>query len=460
MKNQQQLTLPVRNGGGRTDFERGSILFVGTATVILRYAGFTILTDPNFLHSGDHVHLCYGLTSRRLTDPALDIEELLPLDLCLLSHLHGDHFDRIAERKLDKHLPIITTRHAAASLKRKGFKATRGLGTWDTITIRKGGATLRLTSMPGTHAPGPLALLLPPVMGSLLEFETAEGKRTLRLYISGDTLIHEDLKEIPRRFPDIDIALLHLGGTRVLGLLVTMDAEQGVEAIKMIRPHTTIPIHYNDYTVFKSPLRDFQKAARAAGLERKIVYLSHGESYGFNVPASRWQGAQSQAMEETMSTRTTTGEEHGATHTAPAMVGSSAATLRDGNVSGTVSRQYWPKSSTRGNGRHDTPAQTTGAQGLNTGLLLIGGIGLGAALMYLFDPEKGRWRRALVRDKVIGATNQASQLLGQTSRDLQNRTHGIVAEAGSALGDSATDDERETGRKAARMTRAASSLSS
>ena len=40
-----------------------TVSFVGTATVILRYAGFTILTDPNFLHAGDHVHLGYGLTA-------------------------------------------------------------------------------------------------------------------------------------------------------------------------------------------------------------------------------------------------------------------------------------------------------------------------------------------------------------------------------------------------------------
>ena len=26
------------------------------------YAGFTILTDPNILHAGDHVHLSYGDT--------------------------------------------------------------------------------------------------------------------------------------------------------------------------------------------------------------------------------------------------------------------------------------------------------------------------------------------------------------------------------------------------------------
>src|SRR5215212_8389463 len=104
----QSLTLPRRNEN--PDFQRGSIFFVGTATVVIRYAGFTILTDPNFLHAGDHVHLGYGLTSVRRTDPAVEIEDLPPLDFVLLSHLHGDHFDRVAERKLNKATPIVSTR--------------------------------------------------------------------------------------------------------------------------------------------------------------------------------------------------------------------------------------------------------------------------------------------------------------------------------------------------------------
>src|SRR3712207_7749456 len=67
------LVLPRRNED--PDFGNGSIFFVGTATVLIRYAGFTILTDPNFLHRGDHVHLGYGLISRRQTNPALEFEE-------------------------------------------------------------------------------------------------------------------------------------------------------------------------------------------------------------------------------------------------------------------------------------------------------------------------------------------------------------------------------------------------
>ena len=88
-----ELTL---SGGDRSapDHARGSIFFVGNATVILHYAGFTILTDPNFLHRGDHVHLGHGMTAARRTDPALELEALPPIDFMVLSHMHEDHFDR------------------------------------------------------------------------------------------------------------------------------------------------------------------------------------------------------------------------------------------------------------------------------------------------------------------------------------------------------------------------------
>jgi L-ascorbate metabolism protein UlaG (beta-lactamase superfamily) len=106
----------------------------------------------------------------------------------------------------------------------------------------------------------------------------------LRLYISGDTLVIDELKEIRKRYAYLDQAILHLGGTRALGILVTMDGEQGVELVKLLEPKVAIPIHYNDYTVFKSPLSDFQKEVKKAGLESQIRYLQHGETYNFEVP--------------------------------------------------------------------------------------------------------------------------------------------------------------------------------
>src|SRR5215213_5170474 len=136
----------------------GSIFFIGNATVLLRVAGFTILTDPTFIHKHEQTWLGGGLHTTRLTDPAMELA-----------------------------------------------------------------------------GPPPVDFVLPDVMGSVLDVTTADGG-TSRIYITGDTLVIDELREIPQRFPDIDIALLHLGGTRVLGILVSMDAKQGVEAMLIVDP--------------------------------------------------------------------------------------------------------------------------------------------------------------------------------------------------------------------------------
>lgn len=103
---------------GQEDADRpatGSITFWGTATVIIRYGDLTILTDPNFLHRGDHVHLGYGLTSERLTNPAIELGNLPPIDLVVLSHMHEDHFDKFVQKNLDRNIPIVTTEEAGKS---------------------------------------------------------------------------------------------------------------------------------------------------------------------------------------------------------------------------------------------------------------------------------------------------------------------------------------------------------
>jgi L-ascorbate metabolism protein UlaG (beta-lactamase superfamily) len=271
------LTLPDTSAAPTNE---GSIFFIGNATVLLRVAGFTILTDPTFIHKHEQTWLGGGLHTTRLTDPAIELADLPPLDLVLLSHFHGDHFDQVAERDLDRTLPIVTTPQSANDLEERGFTNCIPLDVWESLDVEKGPARLRITATPARHGPRMVDFVLPDVMGSVLDVTTADGGVS-RIYITGDTLVIDELREIPRRFPDIDIALLHLGGTRVLGILVSMDAKQGVEAMRIVDPALAIPIHYNDYDVFTSPLSDFQNEVRAAGLENRVHYLSHGETYTF-----------------------------------------------------------------------------------------------------------------------------------------------------------------------------------
>ena len=284
MKTDTRLILPAKEGASSK--EEGSIQFIGNATVLIRYGGITVLTDPTFIHRHEQVSIGYGMHSTRLTDPAIEIGDLPPLDLILLSHFHGDHFDQVAERELDKSIPIITNREAGKELQQRGFRYSKSIDTWSSVSVEKGDMRMRITSMPGRHGPPLSELVMPEVMGSMVEFQPIGGS-SFRLYITGDTLIFDDLKEIPRRYKDIDLALLHLGGTRVLGLLVTMDAKQGVELVQLVRPRQAIPIHYNDYDVFTSSLSDFQHEVEAAGLRERIHYLSHGDTYTFRPSSKR-----------------------------------------------------------------------------------------------------------------------------------------------------------------------------
>jgi L-ascorbate metabolism protein UlaG (beta-lactamase superfamily) len=247
------------------DTARASVTFIGNATNVLQLGEFTLLTDPNFVPAGSRVHLGYGMWTRRLRDPARSVAQLPPFDAVLLSHFHGDHWDRVATREVPKATPIITTEQARRALGRRSFSDVRGLPTWETHDWSRGRQRLRVTAVPGRHGPGLMDRLLPDVMGSVVELLIDDVCR-IRLYITGDTLHRPSLAEVPRRCGDIDAMVIHLGGTRLLGMLLTMDDRQGVALTELIRPGLTVPVHYDDYSVFTSPLSDYLARAREHGL--------------------------------------------------------------------------------------------------------------------------------------------------------------------------------------------------
>ncbi len=118
--NEDTTALPVKRAftdpRGSKDNGDASVYFIGTATTLIEWCGIRILTDPNFLHAGDHVHLGPGVTAQRKTNPAVDLHELPAIDCILLSHYHEDHFDQLVEKSLSRIFDIITTPHAKECL--------------------------------------------------------------------------------------------------------------------------------------------------------------------------------------------------------------------------------------------------------------------------------------------------------------------------------------------------------
>lgn len=271
-------TRRVRVGMRSDDRGEDSLTFIGTATTLLELGPFTLLTDPNFQHQGQWTYFGQGIVSQRRTEPSMQPRELPPLDAVVLSHLHGDHFDRIARRELSKEMPILTTEQAARQLAKTGFRNPVGLPTWSSETLTRDDAKLTVTAVPARHARGPVNALLPPVMGSMVEYVRAADAAPLRIYISGDTIMHGGLEAIRERYPAIDFAVVHLGGTKVLGVLLTMDGKQGVDLLELLKPARTFPVHYDDYGRFHSPISNFLVEVADRNPPSEVYFLQRGET--------------------------------------------------------------------------------------------------------------------------------------------------------------------------------------
>jgi hypothetical protein len=59
-------------------------------------------------------------------------------------------------------------------------------------------------------------------------------------------------------------------------------------------------------------------------------------------------------------------------------------------------------------------------------LAILSGLGIGAVLMYFFDPQGGNRRRSLVRDKAVKFNRQTREALEGTAKDLSNRAKGLA----------------------------------
>jgi uncharacterized membrane protein len=84
-------------------------------------------------------------------------------------------------------------------------------------------------------------------------------------------------------------------------------------------------------------------------------------------------------------------------------------------------------------------------------LAFIGGAGLGAALMYLLDPDRGRRRRKLLGDQIMHIVSQSDALINTTARDLRNRAHGMLAETRARFDGADVIDEVLAARVRSRM---------
>ena len=230
------------------------LTLIGGPTLLIEWRGLRLLTDPTFDDAGsvfEHGPVVLRKTGR----PAADVRSVEPIHAVLLSHdQHEDNLDVAGRALLPRAGCVITTQAGASRL---GGNAV-GLPTW---------ASTDLTMPDGTTVTGFVLTL-----GS-------SARDVTRIYISGDTVWFEGVAEVARRFPDIRVAILHLGAAKLPAFgdaHLTMNSSDAVAAARAFESAVIVPVHYQGWDHLSQGRDDFASAFARAGLEARITWLEPG----------------------------------------------------------------------------------------------------------------------------------------------------------------------------------------
>jgi len=257
------------------------ITHVGGPTALIEVGGWRLLTDPTFDAAGRRYSFGWGTFSRKLADPAIAAGDLGPIDAVLLSHdHHDDNLDAAGRALLPAAGTVVTTESGARRLAATGVRSARGLAPWATTRLEADGKTpIELTATPCRHGP-PLSR---PLVGDVIGFALSwEGQQHGAVWISGDTVLYDGVRDVPKRI-DVGTAILHLGGVRfpVSGpFRYTMTASDAIELTQLTQPHTAIPIHYEGWKHFREGRATVERelAAAPADIRGRFRWLPIGQA--------------------------------------------------------------------------------------------------------------------------------------------------------------------------------------
>jgi L-ascorbate metabolism protein UlaG (beta-lactamase superfamily) len=245
--------------------------WLGHATVLLKIDGFTILTDPVF---SDKAGLSFGpltLGLKRLVAPALELDELPPVDLILLSHAHMDHFDIPSLRRLEnKKTPVLTARSTSDLLRVDRYRGVRELGWGEQAQI--GPASIRAIEV--NH------------WGARVRTDTYRGYNGYvieagrhRVLFAGDTATTDAFREL-RTARGIDLAIMPIGAYNPW-IRYHCTPEQAWRMGNDARAEFFLPIHHQTFQLSREPrLEPIERFHAAAGNHSRRIALDRiGEEF-------------------------------------------------------------------------------------------------------------------------------------------------------------------------------------
>jgi len=129
-----------------------TLLLVGGPTALITYGGLRLLTDPTFDPPGEYPRPGTDIVLSKLEGPAVDLEDVMPVDAVLISHdHHSDNLDHSGREMLGRAGQVLTT---GAGAERLGGNAV-GMEPGDEVILERPGAagSVRVVAVRADHGP-------------------------------------------------------------------------------------------------------------------------------------------------------------------------------------------------------------------------------------------------------------------------------------------------------------------
>lgn len=244
--------------------------WLGHATVLVDFEGLKILTDPVLM---DWVGLDLGVATlgeKRLVAPALDLRELPPLDLILISHAHMDHLDLPTLEALPKKTRVITAPETTDLIREAGHRMVTELrwGACTTVEASSGEA-LEVKAFEVNH------------WGARWKHDTHRGyngyllKRNGRcLVFGGDTALCASFEEIKQARP---LAAVMPIGSYGRSSRNHCTPEEAVKMVNDSGAEFLLPVHHSTFPLGKEPLDEPLTRTEGAIESDRVGFRQPGE---------------------------------------------------------------------------------------------------------------------------------------------------------------------------------------
>lgn len=230
--------------------------WIGHATVWLDIGGFRIITDPVLFDAFGVSLLGTTFGPRRLTPPAVRVDDLPRPDLVLLSHAHMDHMDRATLEAIAERFPgqvdVITATRTSDVIDDLQWKSLNEMEWGESATL--GGTTLRALQVKhnGWRLPGEACRANgQPRTGRSYNGYLIE-RNGVRIVFGGDTAY---TKLLGKQVRNVDLAIMPIGAYNPYPETHCTPEESVAMAVDM-KARFFMPIHHSTFRQSQEPIAE------------------------------------------------------------------------------------------------------------------------------------------------------------------------------------------------------------